>query len=94
MEYGLKEVDFLGVWFEHTIRQPSLLSFYENLIKWVIFDKVGDLELSELLCICWRSLNLPHCLVEIFEDLSIKEWLFISIFLSSLSVLRPGAFIV
>ena len=32
MEYGLKEVDFLGVWFKHTIRQPGLLSFDKNLI--------------------------------------------------------------
>ena len=32
MEYGLKEVDFLSVWFEHTIRQSRLLSFDEDLI--------------------------------------------------------------
>ena len=32
MEYGLKEVDFLGMWFEHAVRQSSLFSFDENLI--------------------------------------------------------------
>ena len=32
MEYGLKEVDFLGVWFEHTVGQSSLFSFDKDLI--------------------------------------------------------------
>ena len=72
MEYGLEEVDFLGVWFEHTIRQSSLFSFDKDLIQRVVFDEVGYLEYCKLLWICWRSFNLLLFLVEFIENLSIK----------------------
>ena len=73
MEYGLKEVDFLGVWFEHTIRQSRLLSFDEDLIQRVVFDEVGYLEFRKLQRIGWCSFNLLQCQVEFFEDLSIEK---------------------